>query len=101
MKKRTVAVVMAAAMTIGMMVTGVSVQAGVEDKTLIVGFDAEYPPFGYKDDNGEYVGFNLDLAQEVCDNLGWERSTVYGMDLLSTDVRMTIHGVIHTLTMSR
>ena len=53
MKKRTVAVVMAAAMTIGMMVTGVSVQAGVEDKTLIVGFDAEYPPFGYKDDNGE------------------------------------------------
>lgn len=50
MKKRTVAVVMAAAMTIGMMVTGVSVQAGVEDKTLIVGFDAEYPPFGYKDD---------------------------------------------------
>ena len=53
MKKRTVAVVMAAAMTIGMMVTGVSVQAGVEDKTLIVGFD-------------------LDLAQEVCDNLGWE-----------------------------
>ena len=39
MKKRTVAVVMAAAMTIGMMVTGVSVQAGVEDKTLIVGFD--------------------------------------------------------------
>ena len=72
MKKRTVAVVMAAAMTIGMMVTGVSVQAGVEDKTLIVGFDAEYPPFGYKDANGEYVGFDLDIAQEVCDNLGWE-----------------------------
>ena len=40
--------------------------------TFTVGFDAEYPPFGYKDDNGEYVGFDLDLAQEVCDNLGWE-----------------------------
>ena len=65
MKKRTVAVVMAAAMTIGMMVTGVSVHAGVEDKTLIVGFDAEYPPFGYKDDNGEYVGFDLSLALEL------------------------------------
>ena len=62
MKKRTVAVVMAAAMTIGMMVTGVSVQAGVEDKTLIVGFDAEYPPFGYKDDNGEYVGFDYSIS---------------------------------------
>ena len=71
MKKKTVAVLMAAVMAMGMM-SAVSVQAGVEDKTLIVGFDAEYPPFGYKDDNGEYVGFDLDLAQEVCDNLGWE-----------------------------
>ena len=72
MKKRTVAVVMAAAMTIGMMVTGVSVQAGVEDKTLIVGFDAEYPPYGYMDDDGEYTGFDLELAQAVCDLEGWE-----------------------------
>ncbi len=41
-------------------------------KKLIVGFDAEYPPYGYMDDNGEYVGFDLDLAQEVCDRNGWE-----------------------------
>ena len=41
-------------------------------KQLIVGFDAEYPPYGYMDDNGEYVGFDLDLAQEVCDRNGWE-----------------------------
>ena len=40
--------------------------------TFTVGFDAEFPPYGYKDDSGEYVGFDLDLAQEVCDNLGWE-----------------------------
>lgn len=44
-----------------------------EERTkLIVGFDAEYPPYGYMDDNGEYVGFDLDLAQEVCDRNGWE-----------------------------
>lgn len=41
-------------------------------KKLIVGFDAEYPPYGYMDDNGEYVGFDLELAQEVCDRNGWE-----------------------------
>ena len=41
-------------------------------KQLIVGFDAEYPPYGYMDDNGEYVGFDLDLAQEVCNRNGWE-----------------------------
>lgn len=43
-----------------------------DDETLIVGFDAAFPPYGYKDDNGEYVGFDLDLAQEVCDRNGWE-----------------------------
>lgn len=41
--------------------------------TFTVGFDAEFPPYGYKDkDTGEYTGFDLDLAQEVCDRLGWE-----------------------------
>ncbi len=40
--------------------------------TFTVGFDAEYPPYGYMDDNGEYVGFDLELAQEVCNRNGWE-----------------------------
>ena len=46
-------------------------QAAAESRTFTVGFDAEFPPYGYKDDKGEYVGFDLDLAQEVCDRLGW------------------------------
>lgn len=37
-----------------------------------VGFDAEFPPYGYQDDNGEYVGFDLSLAEEVCNRNGWE-----------------------------
>jgi len=43
-----------------------------DDGKFVVGFDAEFPPYGYVDDNGAYVGFDLDLAQAVCDNLGWE-----------------------------
>mgnify|MGYP002572018367 CR=1 FL=1 len=43
-----------------------------DDDTLIVGFDASFPPYGYKDDSGEYVGFDLDLAQEVCDRNNWK-----------------------------
>lgn len=45
---------------------------GGDKKTFTVGFDAEFPPYGYKDDSGEYVGFDLDLAQAVCDYYGWE-----------------------------
>jgi len=49
------------------------VASTVEGKTsLTVGFDANFPPYGYMDENGEYIGFDLDLAQEVCDRLGWE-----------------------------
>lgn len=42
-----------------------------EEKTFTVGFDAAFPPYGYMDDNGEYVGFDLDLAAEVCERNGW------------------------------
>ena len=42
-----------------------------DEDTFIVGFDAEFPPYGYKDDSGNYVGFDLDLAQEVCDRNNW------------------------------
>ena len=39
---------------------------------LVVGFDAEYPPYGYMDDDGNYTGFDLELAAAVCELEGWE-----------------------------
>ena len=43
-----------------------------EDRTTFtVGFDAEFPPYGYKDTEGNYVGFDLDLAAEVAKRNGW------------------------------
>lgn len=42
------------------------------DTTFTVGFDAAFPPYGYTDERGEYVGFDLDLAAEVCKRNGWE-----------------------------
>ena len=45
----------------------------VEDKkTFTVGFDAEYPPYEYMDENREYTGFDLELAEAVCKLEGWE-----------------------------
>ena len=43
-----------------------------EKTTFTVGFDAEFPPYGYKDENGEYTGFDLEMAQAVADLEGWE-----------------------------
>ena len=39
---------------------------------LIMGFDEAYPPFGYVDENGEHVGFDIDLAKEVAKRMGVE-----------------------------
>mgnify|MGYP000000316688 FL=1 len=40
--------------------------------TLIVGFDQDFPPMGFVGDDGEYTGFDLDLAKEVAKRLGLE-----------------------------
>ena len=42
-----------------------------DENTFIVGFDAEFPPYGFKDDSGNYTGFDLDLAKEVCERNNW------------------------------
>ena len=46
--------------------------AGTEGGTLIVGFDQDFPPMGFLGDNGEYTGFDLELAQEAAKRLGLE-----------------------------
>ena len=41
-------------------------------REFIVGFDAEYPPYGYLDmATNDYTGFDLELAQELCNRRGW------------------------------
>lgn len=49
---------------------------GDETFTLKVGFDAEYPPFGFVASDGSYDGFDLAMAQEVCNRLGWKFEAV-------------------------
>ena len=46
-----------------------SAEAG--EFTLTVGFDQGYPPYGFVGDDGEYTGFDLDLAAEVAERNGW------------------------------
>ena len=44
--------------------------------TFKMGIDAEYPPFSYLDDNGEYAGFDVELCKAVCAQNGWELEIV-------------------------
>lgn len=48
------------------------VKGAAESKKLVVGFDKSYPPYGFVGDDGEYTGFDLDLAKAVADKQGWD-----------------------------
>ena len=96
MKKRFVSAALAAVMALSMTACGSSNSAAEttaadteaaesqaeettaeEAKTtdggiLIVGFDQDFPPMGFVGDDGEYTGFDLELAQEVAKRLGLE-----------------------------
>ena len=41
-------------------------------KKVVLGFDADFPPYGYQNEQGEFVGFDIEYAQKVCANLGYE-----------------------------
>ena len=74
--KKIIALVLAVTMSIAMLVgCGNKATNNTESEsgrtTFTVGFDAEFPPYGFKDDN-EYTGFDLELAEEVCKRQGWE-----------------------------
>ena len=45
--------------------------AAADSRTFTVGFDANFPPYGYVE-KGEYRGFDLDLAREVARRRGWK-----------------------------
>ena len=52
--------------------TATEATSATDTGTLIVGFDSSYPPYGYVGDDGEYTGFDLELAQEVANRNDWE-----------------------------
>ncbi|MBA4687584.1 MAG: amino acid ABC transporter substrate-binding protein [Candidatus Galacturonibacter soehngenii] len=43
-----------------------------ESNTIVVGFDQDFPPFGYVGDDGEYTGFDIEMAKECVKRMGKE-----------------------------
>ena len=43
-----------------------------EKGEFILGLDSKFPPMGYEDDDGEIIGYDIDLAKEVCKRMGVE-----------------------------
>ena len=80
MKKNILSVLLTAVMTTAMMVSGAAAAEIPEDGDvadiiakgkLVVGI-TDFEPMDYKDENGEWIGFDADLAKKVGEALGVE-----------------------------
>lgn len=75
----------------------------VKEKTSVVlGFDPNVPPMGFTDQNGNYVGFDLDLAKEVFESqnmsvtfqpIDWDSKE---MELNSGNIDLIWNGLSYT-----
>lgn len=43
-----------------------------DSKTLVMATNAQFPPYEYLDDNGDFAGIDVEIAQAIADNLGKE-----------------------------
>ncbi len=59
-----------------------------KEGTLTVGFDQNFPPMGFVDDDGEYTGFDLELAAEVAKRLKLELA-LQPIEWASKDMELT------------
>ena len=46
--------------------------AAAERNKIVIGLDDNFPPFGFHDEKGELVGFDIDMAKEAAKRLGME-----------------------------
>lgn len=42
------------------------------EKVLVIGLDDSFPPMGFRNENNEIVGFDIDIAKAVCEKIGME-----------------------------
>ena len=82
--KKVLCLVLALAMTVAMLAACGSKDDANTDgdsakKTFIMGVDPEYPPFSYLGDDGKFTGFDVEVAQAVCHELGWDLK-VFGVN---------------------
>lgn len=71
--KRMLALLMAMVMVFSLAACGGKESDEKNDEnTFVVGFDQDFPPFGYVGDDGQFTGFDIELAVECAKRMGVE-----------------------------
>ena len=75
--KKIMALLLALVMVFALCACGKKVAPA--NNTFVMGIDAEYPPFSYIGDDGEYTGFDVEVCKAACELLGW-KFDVFGVN---------------------
>lgn len=67
-----IALIIIIAIIVGINVSGKSTENTEEKEVFILGLDDSFPPMGFRNEDNEIVGFDIDLAKEVCKKLDME-----------------------------
>ena len=73
-----IALVIIIAIVLGIKVSGKNTKeikgtnAGESKEVFVLGLDDSFPPMGFRNEDNEIVGFDIDLAKEVCKKLDME-----------------------------
>lgn len=68
--KRTLSLLMAVVMSLGVLFTGCG--SNTDANTFVLGLDDSFPPMGFRDENEQIVGFDVDVATAVAEKMGVE-----------------------------
>lgn len=69
--KRTIAVFSIFFIIFTLVLSGCTAK-NTEKEKFIMGLDDTFAPMGFRDENNEIAGFDVDMAREVCERLGYE-----------------------------
>ncbi|MFA9464957.1 MAG: transporter substrate-binding domain-containing protein [Velocimicrobium sp.] len=73
--KKIIAVLLAVGLIVSMTACGdkgKQVETSVDKETFTVGFDQDFAPFGYVGDDGEFTGFDIEMATKCAERMGKE-----------------------------
>ena len=74
--KKILCMILTVCVLLSLCACGQSAAPAAEKQKLVVGFDAEFPPFGFIAADGSYDGFDLAMAAKLCERLGWDFEAV-------------------------
>ncbi len=81
MKKKLLSIALVLSMIAGLVGCGSSSSSSSSDKVWVIATDTAFKPFEYTDDNGDFVGIDVDILAAIAEDQGFE----YELQVLGWD----------------